>query len=70
MDIIGLAIWIIVLLAIGGVVYWFTTKVAIPAPFSYILYAIFAIVAILILANLAGLVGGGNLHIGTGFHSS
>ncbi len=64
MDIANLAIWLIVLLAIGAVVYWFMTKVNIPAPFSYIIYAVLAIVAIIALVHLAGIGGSAPLRVG------
>jgi hypothetical protein len=49
---LDLAIQIIILLAIIGVIVWFMTKVAIPAPISYVIYAVIAIVALILLASL------------------
>ena len=57
MDLVSLAIFVIVLVAIAAIVYWFVgaSGVAIPQPLKIALLAVVAIVAILIVANLAGL---------------
>jgi predicted membrane channel-forming protein YqfA (hemolysin III family) len=53
-DIVGLLIGLIVLVAVGAIVYWFMTKVQLPQPFQIVIYAVVAIVAILVIVNLAG----------------
>ncbi len=57
MDLISLAIFLVVVVAVAAVVYWFVNKsgVVIPQPLKIVLYAVVAVVAILFLANLAGL---------------
>lgn len=57
MDIVSLAIWVIVVIAVIAVVYWFTraSGVVIPQPLLIVLYAVIAIVAIIFLARIAGL---------------
>lgn len=60
---IDLIIWLMVMVAIAGVVFWFLQSVPIPEPFRWVVYLIFAIVAILLLAQIPGLFGYGPLFI-------
>lgn len=54
MDLVNLVILLIVLLAVGAILYWFMGKVPVPEPVKYVIYAVIAIVAILFLVRLAG----------------
>lgn len=58
MDIGTLAIWLIVVVAIIGIVIWFVSYSGvwpkIPHPFKIVIYAVVAIVAILFLLGLVG----------------
>lgn len=62
MDLVSLAIWIIVIVAVGAIVYWFvqSSGINIPRPFQIALMAIVAIIAIILVVRLAG-VGGGRV---------
>lgn len=57
MNLIGLAIAIVVIVAVVAIVTWFvrSSGISIPQPFLVVIYAVLAIVAILVIANLAGL---------------
>lgn len=54
MNLVSLLIALIVLIAVGAILYWFMGKVPLPEPFKIVVYAVLAIVAILIVAGLAG----------------
>ncbi len=57
MDLIGLAIAIIVLVAVCAVVVWFvrSSGITIPQPLLIVIYAVLAIFAILFLVHFAGI---------------
>lgn len=57
MDLVGLAIFIVVVVAVIAIVGWFvrSSGITIPQPFLIALYAVLAIVCILVVANLAGI---------------
>ncbi len=56
MDIVGLAIFLIILIAICAVVMWFvrSSGLTIPQPLMIVIYAVIAIIAIVFLAHFAG----------------
>jgi predicted membrane channel-forming protein YqfA (hemolysin III family) len=58
MDLVSLLVALIVLVAVGAIVYWFMTKVNLPEPFRIVIYAVAAIIAILVLVRVAGFGGG------------
>jgi uncharacterized RDD family membrane protein YckC len=55
---VDLLIWLLVVVAIAGVVFWFIGKVPVPEPFRWIVYLVFAIIAIYLLLQLPGLLQG------------
>lgn len=56
MHIIGVIIFFV---AAAAILYWFLSKVSIPAPFDIILYAVLAFVALYLLGSVLGMWGGG-----------
>lgn len=56
MNLVSLAIWVIVIVAVASIVVWFLNRsgLAIPEPLKIALLAVVAIVAILVVANLVG----------------
>ena len=56
MNLVGLAVAIIVIVAVVAILMWFvrSSGITIPQPLLIALYAIIAIVAILVIVNLAG----------------
>lgn len=59
MDIIGIAIWIVVLLTAVALVMWFVRYegITIPQPVRIVLAAVFVIVCLILLSRFAGGVG-------------
>lgn len=55
-NVVSLAIWLILIIAIAAVVFWFQREsgITIPQPLRIVLLAVVAILAILLLADLAG----------------
>ena len=51
----NLLIQLIVIIAIVGIVYWLSEKIALPQPFKIVLYVVMAIVAIVWLLKLVGI---------------
>lgn len=56
-----LLIQLLVLVAIGGIIYWVILQIPMPEPFRIVIYVIFALVAITLLADIGG-IGGFHLH--------
>lgn len=56
---IELLIYLMVLVAIAGVVFWYISKVPIPEPFSWVVYLVFALVAIYLLLQVPVLLHSG-----------
>jgi hypothetical protein len=56
-NLVSLAIFIVVIVAVVAIVLWFvrSSGVTVPKPIQIALYAIIAIVAILFVASLAGI---------------
>lgn len=52
-----LLIYLMVLVAVGGVVFWFINQVSIPEPFKWVVYLFVAIIAIVLLLQVPALVG-------------
>jgi hypothetical protein len=60
---IHLLIVVIAVIAIIAVLMWFISKVPIPAPLIYVVYAGMAILCILLILWLLDSYGGGGLHL-------
>lgn len=52
MPLVQVLIWLIAIIAIGAIVWWFTTAVPLPEPFRIVLLAVVAIIAIIIILSL------------------
>ena len=58
MDLLNVLIWIVVVGAIFGLLWWLIDYLGLPAPFHKIAKVIIAVVAVIILVNfLLGIVG-------------
>jgi hypothetical protein len=57
-----LLIQLLILVAIGGIIYWVLTQIPLPPPFKIVIYVIFALVAIALLMDLGGFGGDFHLH--------
>ena len=55
-DLVNLAIYLVVLIALAAIVWWFVQQsgIVIPKPLMIVVYAVLAILCILLLADLAG----------------
>lgn len=54
MDLVSLLILLVVVIAIGAVVYWFLNKVSLPRPWDIVVYAVIAILAIIVIVKVSG----------------
>jgi membrane protein implicated in regulation of membrane protease activity len=52
MEIVRILIYLIAAVAVGCIVWWFLSSVALPWPLQVAVYAILAIVAILVVVRL------------------